>query len=111
LKLVGRIAKALLEEETIVRVEYPPYDVVVVRSEHGIHALEDTCNHASASLSEGWVEDDCLVCPVHEYAFHLKTGALVRPKGLCADQRTFVLRDEGDEVAIYDPFKLTLVGF
>jgi len=110
LKLVGRIAKSLLDEESIVRVEYPPYDVVVVRTALGIHALEDACNHGSASLAEGWVEEDCLVCPVHQYAFLLQTGALVRPKGLCADQRTFVTRIEGEEIAIYDPFQLTILG-
>ncbi len=109
MKLVGRIPKAALEEEAIVRLDYPPYDVVVVRTEAGIFALEDACNHSSASLSEGWVEDRCLVCPVHEYAFDLASGVLVRPKGMCADQRTFVARIEGDEIVIYDPFKLVLL--
>jgi len=109
LKLVGTISKQRLADEHIVRLDYPPFDVVIVSTDTGIFALEDACNHASASLAEGWVEDHCLICPVHQDAFDLETGALIRPKGLCGDQRTFVVRDEGDLVAIYDPFKLTLL--
>jgi 3-phenylpropionate/trans-cinnamate dioxygenase ferredoxin subunit len=109
-KLVGSVPLRLFEESDLVKVSYPPYDVVVVRTERGFRALEDACNHAGASLAEGWVEDGCLLCPVPPYAFDLDTGALVRPKGLCDAQRTFVARVEGDDVVVYDPFKLVLVG-
>lgn len=109
-KLVAKVPLAEFEQQDIVRVSYPPYDVVVVKTESGFHALEDACNHAGASLSEGWVEDGCLMCPVHAYAFKLETGALVRPKGLCADQRTFQTRTEGPNLLVYDPFKLVLIG-
>lgn len=109
-KLVGRVPFSRLLDEPIVRLSYPPYDVVVVRTEGGVFALEDACNHAGASLAEGWVKDQCLICPVHQYAFDLETGALIRPKNLCGPQRTFVARREGEEVVVYDPFKLVLLG-
>ncbi len=109
MKLVGRIPLSEFEEQTIRRLAYPPYDVAVVRTERGFRAMEDACNHAGASLAEGWVQDHCLICPVHRYAFDLDSGALVRPKGLCGDQRTFVAAVEGDEVVIYDPFRLMLM--
>jgi nitrite reductase/ring-hydroxylating ferredoxin subunit len=109
-KLVGSVPLRLFDESDLVKLSYPPYDVVVVKTEAGFRALEDACTHAGASLAEGWVEDGCLLCPVHQYAFDLDTGALVRPKGLCEDQRTFVTRVEGDAVVVYDPFKLVLVG-
>ena len=110
MKLVGRVPRITVEEEGMVRLDHPPYDIVVVGTEDGFFALEDTCNHGSASLSEGWLEDRCLVCPQHQYAFDLATGALVRPSGLCADQRTFVTRVEGDQIAVYDVFQLVIVG-
>lgn len=110
MKLVGRIPAGRLEGEPLVRLDYPPFGVVVVRTESGIYAMEESCNHAGASMATGWVEDDCLVCPVHRYAFDLKTGALVRPKGLCPPQRTFVVRREGDDVVVYDPFQLSILG-
>ena len=108
-KLVGRVPWTSLEQAPIQRLSYPPYDVVLVREGDDVFALEDACNHAGASLAEGWVKEGCLICPVHQYAFDLGTGALVRPKGLCQPQRTFVARREGDEVAVYDPFKLAIL--
>lgn len=94
----------------MMRVPYPPYDVLVAWQDGKVHAIEDACNHAGASLSEGWFEKDCIVCPVHGYAFQLSTGKLLRPKGLCSDQRTYETAIEGDEIAIYDTFHLTVVA-
>lgn len=56
-------------------------DVVIVRTESNeLYALDNTCSHALASLAEGWVEDDCIECPLHAAAFSLKTGeALTLP--------------------------------
>lgn len=38
------------------------------------HATADTCTHAQASLSEGDLEGDEVVCPVHFGVFHVPTG-------------------------------------
>lgn len=56
-------------------------DVVIVRTEAGeFFALDNTCSHALASLAEGWVEEDCIECPLHAAAFSLRTGeALALP--------------------------------
>jgi nitrite reductase/ring-hydroxylating ferredoxin subunit len=112
LKLVGRVARAELQEKGLVRLTYPPFDVLVTWSAGEAVAIEDACNHAGASLAEGWLEDDdrCIACPVHGYVFELRTGKLLRPKGLCADQRTYVTRLEGDDVLVFDDFKVTLLG-
>ncbi len=31
--------------------------------------VDDQCVHQGASLAEGWVEEDRLVCPLHQWAF------------------------------------------
>lgn len=41
-----------------------------------VHAAADECPHRSARLSQGWVEDGCLVCPYHGWRFD-GTGACV----------------------------------
>lgn len=110
MKLVGKVSLAELEEKGHVRLDYPPFDVLVAKVDGEINAIEDACNHAGASLAEGWLEGNCIVCPVHAYVFELRTGKLLRPKGLCGDQRTYVVRVEGDEVAVYDDFKVSIVG-
>jgi nitrite reductase/ring-hydroxylating ferredoxin subunit len=38
--------------------------------------IDDTCPHAGASLSNGFVDDGCAVCPYHYWAFSLATGEL-----------------------------------
>ena len=107
-KEVGRVPLAELKEKELVRLDYPPFDVLVAWAEGNVYAIEDACNHAGASLAEGWLEGRCVVCPMHAYAFDLVSGALDRPKGLCGDQRTYEARIEGDEVAIYDTFQLAV---
>jgi len=50
-------------------------DIAVVRSEDGgFYALDDTCSHEAVSLSDGYVEEDTLECPMHASAFCLRTG-------------------------------------
>jgi nitrite reductase/ring-hydroxylating ferredoxin subunit len=110
-KLVGRVPRASLEGGQLVRLRYDPFHVVVALVDGEPVAIEDSCNHAGASLSEGDRSGDCVSCPMHGYVFDLRTGRLVEPKGLCSDQRTFVTRSEGDEVSVWDPGAgVTIVG-
>ena len=108
-KLVGRIKLEDLKAKGTVRLEYPPFDVLVAWVDGNVFAIEDACNHAGASLAEGWLEDKCVVCPMHGYVFDLADGKLLRPKGLCGDQRVYHATIEGAEVVIHDDFAL-LVG-
>ena len=51
----------------------PP--IAIIRGESGdVYAIDDTCSHADASLSTGYVEDDTVECPLHMAVFCLKTG-------------------------------------
>lgn len=105
-KEVGRVRLDEVKEQGLVRLSHPPFDIVVVWSDGEVFAMEDACNHAGASLAEGWLEGECLVCPMHAYAFSLRTGELVRPRGMCDDQRSFEARIEGEDVVVYDAFRL-----
>jgi nitrite reductase/ring-hydroxylating ferredoxin subunit len=108
LKLVGRVARARLLEGELVRLDYPPWHVLVSWVSGAPRAIEDSCNHAGASLCEGSRDGDCVICPLHGYVFDLETGALLAPRGLCDDQRRFVAREDGDEIVVYDPFELVI---
>jgi nitrite reductase/ring-hydroxylating ferredoxin subunit len=110
LKLVGRVPRARLVAGELVRLEYPPWHVLVAWGGDGPHAIEDACNHAGASLAEGSRDGDCVTCPLHGYIFSLTTGALLAPRGLCDDQRCFLTRVEGEDVLVYDPFELRIEG-
>jgi nitrite reductase/ring-hydroxylating ferredoxin subunit len=95
----------------MVRLSWPPFHVLVALVDGVPCAIEDACNHAGASLSEGEREGACVSCPMHGYVFELTSGLLVEPRGLCDDQRRFVAHLEGDDVVVWDPGAgITVVG-
>jgi nitrite reductase/ring-hydroxylating ferredoxin subunit len=102
MRLVGSVRLGDLEGGALVRLDDPPFHVLVALLDGEPYAIEDSCNHAGASLSEGWRRGDCVVCPMHGYVFELRTGALVEPRGFCGDQRTFVAERRGDRVFVWD---------
>jgi len=64
-------------------IELQPGEVVRVEGDEAIavfnvdgelFAVSDTCTHAEASLSEGWVEGTAVECPFHFARFCLRTG-------------------------------------
>jgi 3-phenylpropionate/trans-cinnamate dioxygenase ferredoxin subunit len=62
-------------------------------------ATDDTCSHAEASLSEGWLEDCEITCPLHGAIFDVTTGI---PLSLPATKpiRTYPVRVEGDDIFV-----------
>jgi nitrite reductase/ring-hydroxylating ferredoxin subunit len=65
----------LVEGEGL-RIEAPdlPEAIAVFHADGKYFALNDTCSHAEASLSEGYVEDCKVECPLHFARFDLDTG-------------------------------------
>ncbi|MEO6997246.1 MAG: non-heme iron oxygenase ferredoxin subunit [Terracoccus sp.] len=64
------------------------------------YALDDTCSHEDASLSEGWVEAGEVECPLHATRFCLVNGV---PQCLPATKpvRTHKVEVRGDEVFLF----------
>ncbi|MFF9627333.1 bifunctional 3-phenylpropionate/cinnamic acid dioxygenase ferredoxin subunit [Streptomyces griseosporeus] len=63
-----------LPEGESVRVETDP-PVAVFRTDEGeLYAIDDTCTHQDASLSDGWLEGCLVECPLHASSFDLRTG-------------------------------------
>ncbi|WJV50129.1 bifunctional 3-phenylpropionate/cinnamic acid dioxygenase ferredoxin subunit [Streptomyces flavofungini] len=50
----------------------PP--VAVFNADGALYAVDDTCSHQDASLSEGWLEGCLVECPLHAASFDLRTG-------------------------------------
>lgn len=64
-----------------------------------IYATHGVCTHAMALLSDGWVEDGKIECPLHQGLFDIRTG-----KALCApvteDLRTYAVKVEDDDILV-----------
>ncbi len=58
------------------RVEIDDVPIAIFNVEGTYYALDDTCSHAEASLSEGDLDiDRCVIeCPLHGSSFDLRTG-------------------------------------
>lgn len=50
--------------------------IAIFRTAEGFFAIDDLCTHDVASLAEGWVEDGCVECPLHQARFNLASGAV-----------------------------------
>jgi 3-phenylpropionate/trans-cinnamate dioxygenase ferredoxin subunit len=70
-------ADALGEDEAM-GITLGEHPIALCRSDGAFYALHNMCTHQFALLSEGYVEDGCLECPLHQGRFDLKTGA---PRG------------------------------
>lgn len=51
--------------------------IVLCRIGGMIHAVDDLCTHEHVRLSEGWLEDTAIVCPLHGARFDVTTGRCV----------------------------------
>jgi 3-phenylpropionate/trans-cinnamate dioxygenase ferredoxin subunit len=63
------------------------------------YATDDICTHAYASLSEGYIEDGCVECPLHAGRFDIKTGK-AQGVPVTEDIKTFPVRVDGDNVYV-----------
>jgi nitrite reductase (NADH) small subunit len=48
--------------------------LAIGRTESGYFAIDGICPHAGASLGEGEIERECVICPVHGYAYDVRSG-------------------------------------
>jgi 3-phenylpropionate/trans-cinnamate dioxygenase ferredoxin subunit len=56
--------------------------IAVCNVEGQLHAIDDVCPHAGASLAAGPLRGATLTCPLHGIAFDVTSGAAVCPKNL-----------------------------
>jgi 3-phenylpropionate/trans-cinnamate dioxygenase ferredoxin subunit len=52
-------------------------DIAVFNDNGEFYALDNTCSHEKASLSEGWIEDGVIECPLHSGKFCLRDGSVL----------------------------------
>ena len=72
--------------------------IAVFNVDGEIYAIDDTCSHAEASLSEGEVFDCLVECPLHGAEFDLKTG---EAKTLPATQPVVSYKTDVDDEYLY----------
>lgn len=51
-------------------------EIALFRLDDEFFAIENTCPHRGASLGDGEVQGDRVICPLHHWQFNIRTGAL-----------------------------------
>jgi ferredoxin-nitrite reductase len=74
-------------------------EVAVFKRSSELCAIGNICPHEGGQLSKGWVEGDEVVCPLHGYRFHIKTGACSTDSSLKA--KTFEVSKDGEGFKIH----------
>lgn len=95
-----RIASATeLQDDEAKPITLGDAQLALFRSAGDFHVTDNICTHQLAHLSDGYVEDGCVECPLHQARFDLRTG-----KALCApatrDIRVYPVRVDGDDVLV-----------
>jgi nitrite reductase/ring-hydroxylating ferredoxin subunit len=63
------------------------------------YATYDICSHQEALLSDGFVENGCIECPLHQARFNIRTGA---PEGPPASEpiKIYPTKVEGGRIFV-----------
>ena len=91
-------ASDLADDEALgVRVGEVP--IAIVRAGGALHAIHNVCTHQFALLSDGYVEDGCIECPLHQGRFELTTGnAMGAP--VTEPVKVYPVKVEGDKIMV-----------
>ena len=88
-----------LEQGKPVKVEKDGKTICVARVGDEVFAIDDTCSHSDASLSEGDVTDFKIECWLHGAEFDLRTGDALTPPAV-APLHTYGVHVDGDSVTV-----------
>ena len=82
-----------------IKIEKDGRAICVARVGDEVFAVDDTCSHSDASLSEGDVADFKIECWLHGAEFDLRTGEALTPPAV-APIKTYSVSVDGDSVTV-----------
>ncbi len=84
----------------IVKVEAEGKTILVANVDGNYFAMDDTCTHQGASLSEGTIEGSTVTCPWHGSTWDCKTGKLIVFASQINDLSSYKVVVESDSVFV-----------
>jgi nitrite reductase/ring-hydroxylating ferredoxin subunit len=88
-----------LDPEFPLGVEVEGTKIGIYQCGDAVHALEDICPHAFALMSQGYVEDGIIECPLHGARFEIAGGKCLNEIGQ-RDLQTYPVRIVDGRIAI-----------
>ena len=80
----------------VIKVETNGLAVAVFNLGGQFYVTDDACTHGPGSMSEGFVDGDCIECNFHQGVFNIKTGAVVQPPCMVPLKTYPVSVEDGD---------------
>jgi len=84
----------------LIKVESNGKSILVANVDGNYYAMDDTCTHSGASLSEGQIEGSTLTCPWHGSTWDCKTGKLIAFATQIKDLTSYKVVIESDSVFV-----------
>lgn len=75
-------------------------EILVANIDGSYFAMDDTCTHAGASLSDGKLDGSTLTCDWHGAQFDCKTGKLEKFPAKINDLKSYKVVVESDDVFV-----------
>jgi nitrite reductase/ring-hydroxylating ferredoxin subunit len=94
--LVGKTSEMPLGKLNKVSVDGK--EVLVVNLDGNYFAMDDTCTHSGASLSEGQLDGSTVTCPWHGSTWDCKTGKLEKFPAKINDLKSYKVTVESDNI-------------
>jgi nitrite reductase/ring-hydroxylating ferredoxin subunit len=91
-----------IEEDDAKQVKIGDLCIAIFNVDGAHYATGDVCTHAHAFLSEGYIQDGKVECPLHQGVFSIKTGKALNPP-VTKDLETFATKVEGDTILVAVP--------
>ena len=74
------------------------HKIALFRNQDKVYAFRDRCPHQGAPLSDGYVQDGCIVCIYHGWRFNLEDGSFSNNKTL--KLKHFPIREEDGQIYV-----------
>jgi len=88
-----------IPEEDVIGVNVSGHNIALYKVEGEVFATDNICTHGHALLSDGFLEDGEIECPLHQGRFCIKSGkAMSEP--LTEDIKTYATKTEGNQVFV-----------
>lgn len=68
-----------IETDEALPVDVGDDEIALCKLGDSVYALNNICTHEYACMSDGFIEDDAIECPLHQAQFDVRTGKALSP--------------------------------
>jgi 3-phenylpropionate/trans-cinnamate dioxygenase ferredoxin component len=88
-----------IEQDDMIATEIEGKQIALYHVGDSFHATANICTHAYALLTDGFLDECIIECPIHAGRFDIKTGKALGPP-VNVDLKVYKLKVEGSDILI-----------